>query len=335
MTNTQRNLLYRVILIATAIILLVLIISRKQENDGISIKRFVLIQYNDSPLSELSHEGIIEGLTNSGFVKDHDYKMKVNNAQGDISTLNLMIDAALNDRPDLIFVTSTPTLQIAAKKIKHIPIVFTVVADPINAGVGSSFENHQPNITGISTMGDYEGMVNWLKIIMPGIKSVGTLFTPGEFNSVKNLEEFKRFSEAAGIELITVPVNSSSEVTDAAMALASKKPDIICQIIDNLTSGAFSGIVKIARKEKIPLFGFVSEQAEEGAIFVISRNYKQAGIDAALLAKKILDGHEPETIPFEFVSLTDIIVNRDAATYFGIELPASILENDKTLFIGE
>ncbi|HKM92648.1 MAG TPA: ABC transporter substrate-binding protein [Prolixibacteraceae bacterium] len=309
------------------------VLGRRQNTDNSNIKQFVLIQYNDSPLSEMSRQGIVDGLVQTGFIEGVDFKLTVNNAQGDVSTLNLMIDAVINKQPDLLFVTSTPTLQVAAKKIKNIPIVFSVVADPVNAAVASSFEKHFPNITGISTMGDYKGMVNWLKVIMPNVKSIGTLFSPGEVNSVNNLADFKKHADEAGIELIAVPVNSSSEVADAAMSLLAKNPDLICQIIDNLTSGAFSGIVKVTRDAKIPLLGFVSEQASEGAVFVISRNYHQAGVDAALMARKIIDGANIAQMPIEFVSKTDLIVNQQAADFYGLILPNELLEHPNLIFI--
>jgi ABC-type uncharacterized transport system substrate-binding protein len=304
-----------------------LFLTKTKKESGIQSekKKLVLIQYNDSPLSELSQEGILEGLSQIGLKKDVDFDLKISNAQGDISTLNLMMDAVLNDKPDLVFVTSTPTLQVAAKKIKDVPVIFTVVADPIVAGVGTSFSAHLPNITGISTLGDYEGMVRWLKVIMPGVKTIGTLYTPGESNSVKNMNELKKYAELAGLKLIATPVNSSTEIPDATMAMADNKPDAICQIVDNLTSGAFSGIVKVSKNQKIPLFGFVSDQTDKGAIMVVSRNYKQAGIDAVMLAKKIFYGTSPADIPFEFVSKTDIIINTDAAAFYGITLPDELL----------
>jgi len=317
-----------IILVLVAVIgALYLTVTKKEKVTLSEKKKLVLIQYNDSPLSELSQEGIFEGLTQIGLTRGIDYDLKISNAQGDISTLNLIMEGVINDRPDLVFVTSTPTLQVAAKKIKDIPVIFTVVADPIVAGVGTSFTEHLPNITGISTLGDYEGMVSWLKKIIPGVKTIGTLFSPGESNSVKNMNEFKKFAEMAGLQLMAVPVNSSSEVTDAAMAMAVTRPDVICQIIDNLTSGAFSGIAKVSKNQKIPLFGFVSDQAEKGAIMVVSRNYKQAGIDAVILAKKVFDGTSPADIPFEFVSKTDIIINTEAAAFYGITLPDELVNS--------
>jgi ABC-type uncharacterized transport system substrate-binding protein len=315
-----------IILLAGGVVAL-LILTKKDDNkeNQLQKKKLALIQYNDSPLSELSKDGILEGLEQIGLAKDVDFELKVSNAQGDIGTLNMMVDMVYNNKPDLIFVTSTPTLQVVSKKIKDIPVVFTVVADPIVAGVGTSFTEHQSNITGISTLGDYEGMVRWVKQILPGTKTIGTLFSPGEMNSVKNMNDMTKYVEQAGLKLITVPVNSSAEVSDAALALVGNRPDVICQIIDNITSAAFSGISKVVQDSKIPLFGFVSDQAEKGAIMVVSRNYKQAGIDAVMLAKKVFDGTSVSDIPFEFVSKTDVIINTEAASYFGVTLPEELL----------
>lgn len=326
------------ILLAIALILIFTDKNRQKEStsDGFNTEKVLslyLIQYNDSPLSEMSEKGIIDGLASNGLIRDQHYTLQISNAQGDIAALNLMIDAARNAEPDLVFVTSTPTLQVAAKKIQNIPLVFSVVADPIVAGVGTSFSDHLPNVTGISTLGDYGGMISLLKIMLPQIKTIGTLFSPGEANSIKNMNDLKKYAEAANITLLTVPINSGTEVTDAAMSLAGQHPDAICQVVDNLTSASFSGIQKAAQNARIPLFAFVSEQARQGAMMVVSRDYHQAGVDAVRLAMRVFQGEKVENIPFEFVSKTDILINPKAAEFYGVKIPESFYQKENVIVI--
>ncbi len=332
MKNSTANLL-KILALVVIVLAVFFIVNRKPQSRGESVMKLALVQYNDSPLSELTREGIEKGLFMQGLRKDTDYVLKVYNAQGDGSTLNLIFDAVLNEKPRLVFVTSTPTLQVAVQKIKEIPVVFTTVADPVAAGVGSSYEDHLPNVTGISTLGDYEGMVNLVKAIIPGVKSIGTLFSPGELNSVKNMNYFKAYAEAAGVGLITVPVNSSSETADAALSLVARKPEVVCQIIDNLTSLSAATIIRTCREHQVPMFGFVSDQSEKGAILVVSRDYVQAGIDAVRLAKKIFDGADPAGIPFEFVSRTEILINTVAARENNITIPEEILNRENTVIV--
>lgn len=287
--------------------------------------RFVIVQYNDAPISELTLQGLIYGLEESGLLEGKDFDLQIKNAQGDITTLNSIINQVASDKYDIVFITSTPTLQCAIKKIKDQDIVFTTVADPITAGAGKSFSQHLPNVTGISTMGDYEGMAKLLKTLLPSAHRIGTLYSPGEANSVNNLETFRKYTKQEGLEVIATPVNSSSEITDAALSMCSQRIDVICQIIDNLTSASFPGINRVARKTKIPLFGFVSEQVEDGAILAVSRDYIQAGKDAARLALRILQGEQASNLPFEFVSKTNLIINLEAADYYGISIPDAVI----------
>jgi len=296
--------------------------------------QLVLIQYNQSPISELTQKGIFDGLKNAGLKEGTDFEFKIYNALGKTDTLNTIIDAVIPEKPDLIFATSSPTIQLLSRKIKDIPIVFTAVSNPLITGTGSTFENHIPNITGISTIGDYRGMIRWMKKIAPATKKIGTLFTPSEVNSVKDLDDLRRVASWANIEVISAPVNESSEIAVATRDILSQKPDIFCQIVDNLTSSSFSGIMDACREQKVPVFGFVSDQAEKGAVFVISRDYYQAGMDAVFFAMKIWNGKQQvKDIPFDFVTRTNTYINIKAAAEYGIKFPKEILSDPDVIVI--
>lgn len=325
--------LFRAILIIVALSAVLLILDKHDNRENSKKYRFGLIQYNDTPLSELSRSGIIEGLAQYGYQKEKDYELLEFNAQGDVGSLNMMTDAVINKQADLVFITSTPTLQAAIKKIKNIPVVFSVVADPILAGAGTSFENHLPNLTGISTLGDFDGMVKWVQKILPAARTLGTVYTPGETNSVKNMNELQKYAEQAGLTLLVVPVNSSQEMMDACLSLCNQHPDVICQIVDNLSASAASSIISTAGRNGIPVFGFVSDQAKKGAVFVVSRDYHQAGVDAVKLAVRILKGENPGKIPFEFVSKTKLLINPKAARSFGITFPEELSKDNDVIVI--
>jgi ABC-type uncharacterized transport system substrate-binding protein len=286
--------------------------------------KFILAQYSDTPISELTKDGILLGFKELGLVRGKDFDITIQNGQGDIGTINNIISNIASGNYDIVFVTSTPTLQAAASKIKTTPVIFSCVADPVKAGAGKSFEVHQSNITGISTLGDYNGGLNCFVKIMPGLKSVGTIFTPGEANSVSNLQIFTNFAKKKNIEVIGVPVNSPNEVPDAALVLVTKKIDAVCQIIDNLTSASFGTIARAAEKKHLPVFGFVSEQAALGAIATVSRDYIQSGKDAVRVAARILNGEKPEDIPFAYVRKSEIVINKKAARYYKVSIPESV-----------
>jgi ABC-type uncharacterized transport system substrate-binding protein len=284
------------------------------------------LNYAPSTMVEDCHRGFFDELPKLGVVRGRDCEITVSNAQGDAATLAMMVDAAISARADLILLTSTPTLQVAVQKVRDIPVVFNVVANPMLAGAGRSFDDHLPNVTGISTMSDYAEMARVVKLCLPDARRVGTLFATNEDNSIFNKESMAAALGAVGIELVARGITSPGDVPDAALALTGGDIAALCQVNSNVLDAAFASITMAARGDHKPLFGFTSGQARKGgAAVAVARDYEQAGRDMARLVLRVMRGERPATIPIQLVSKTRIVVNRANAAACGLELPDSLL----------
>jgi ABC-type uncharacterized transport system substrate-binding protein len=200
------------------------------------------------------------------------------------------------------------------------------VANPVLAGAGESETKHQANVTGISTMSDYEGMAQVVQECLPQAQRLGTLFNPNEINSVYNKDSTTAALKKRGIELVAVATSTSSEVADAALSLAAMDIDGICQVASQLHDAAFSGVAQAARKAKKPLFTFMRGLVADGGAVAVSRDYVQAGRDGANLAVRVMRGEDPAKIPFQPVSRTEIVVHLKNAAQCGLTIPASLLK---------
>jgi ABC-type uncharacterized transport system substrate-binding protein len=287
--------------------------------------KLALAHYVDSPNSEACEKGIRQALADKNLTEGVDYTLKDYNAQGDISTLNSIAGALGNESWDLVFVTSTPTVQLMAKKMPDTKIVFTNVGDPLVAGLGKSFEDHLPNLCGISTMSNFEGLLKMVQFLQPGIKRAGTVFTPAEINSVSYKDHLVEAAKKMGIEMLAVPANSANEVLDAANSLVAHRIDAFCQISDNLTGSCSSAILKVSLNSKIPYYGFVTEQIHQGAVAVCARDYYQAGYEAGQMGIEVLSGKDPAKIPYRYVEKTDYLISPETARLYGISIPDQIL----------
>ncbi|MFH1476731.1 MAG: ABC transporter substrate-binding protein [Verrucomicrobiota bacterium] len=289
--------------------------------------RLFFLQYVQSQFVEETCRGFFERLEYHGLQRNRDYDIKILNAHADMATLMAMTSAAADDRPDLILLTSTPTLQAVLRKVSDIPVVFGAVGDPVRAGAGQSVTQHLPNITGITTLSDFAGMVAVVRECLPDARRIGTLFVPAEINSVLYRDALAEAARRNGLDLVSVAVSTSTEVPDAAMALAAKPVDAICQITDNLNDASFPGIVQAARRYQKPLLAFVSGQAiNGGAAVAVARDYEQVGRDMADLALRIRHGESPATIPFQPASRTRLVVNPENAARCGLRLPPELLK---------
>lgn len=286
--------------------------------------KLAIVHYVDSPNSEDCEKGIRNALTENNLQEDEDYTIKVYNAQGDVSTLNSISQSIGSEKWDLVFAISTPSVQLLTKKLPEQKIIFTNVADPVIAGLGKSFDDHLPNVTGVSTMSDFDGLIKLSAILMPGLKLAGTVYTPSEINSVAYKDYLVRAAKKAGIEVIAAPANSATEVMDAANSLVSRNIEAFCQISDNLVGSSGSSIIKVSNNNRIPCFGFVASQFNLGAMAVCARDYVQAGYEAGQMGIEVLAGKSPGQIPFRYVTMTHYRVNREAALFFGLTIPENL-----------
>lgn len=284
------------------------------------------IIYTDSPMVDDCRVGLLDELPKLGMVPGRDLVLTERNAQGDMPTLQALVDAALSQGPDVIMCLSTPTLQALINRVKDIPIVFTVVANPVHAGAGKTALDHLPNVTGVSTASDYVGMARLVRECLPDATAVGTLFATGEDNSVFNRESMENALRDVGIKLVSTGVSTTSEIPDAAQSLVGRNIQAVCQVLGNITESGFPAISQAARKSGKPVFAFTSGAVEKGmADVALARDYEQAGRDMARLAVYVLRGENPANMPFQTVSKSNVVVNLKTSAKSGLDIPPAVL----------
>jgi ABC-type uncharacterized transport system substrate-binding protein len=287
--------------------------------------RLSFIQYNNTLDVEESEAGVLAGLKDAGLEPGRDFDYTVRNAQGDMATVTGLIDAAIVDGADMLVTFSTPTLQAAIQRTKTIPVVFTYVANALTVGAGKSDTDHLPNVTGVYLMGAFDKMLALVREVMPRAKVLGTVYVPAEVNMVHQRDGLMASAERSGFTIKSVAANSSIEVADAAIALATSGIDAICQIAGNMTATAFPGIAHAANRSRVPVFVFQSAQLRAGGMLAVSRDYFGSGVASGQLAARVIRGESPATIPFIEYAPTKLMVNLDAARTIGFRMPQAVI----------
>lgn len=293
--------------------------------------RVDVVEYLETPNVEINRKGIIDGLAKAGLVDGRDLELRIRNAQGDMAALNTIMDATASDGTDLLITATTPALQAALQRAGRRPVVFSLVANPMVAGAGRSEQDHLPNVTGAYVTAPHQEGLEALRLCLPGVRRIGTLFVPAEVNSVYYKDELVKAARALGIEVELVGVSSSGEISDAAMALCSRDIEAVCQISDNLTGASFASIAQAARRARLPLLGFASGQATSGAFMTVSRDFYDGGLATAGMAARVLRGESPAGMPFQPVATIRYVFNTAAAAEVGITIPEELLQLGDTV----
>jgi putative tryptophan/tyrosine transport system substrate-binding protein len=232
----------------------------------------------------------------------------------------------------MFFALATPCLQACINSETDKPVIFTRVANPFLVGVVEDVDEQQQNVTGISTRSAFQQTIAIIKQLMPKIKVIGTVWSPSEINSEYYLELQKEFAEAAGWEVKSVPINSSSEMKIAVQSLVNEGIDCFYQLFDNLTSLGLESEISIANEEKIPLFSNVISDVFRGAAVSVGWDWYDSGYKAGEIAVQVYHGQKPNEIPIENMKNVKIYINKTAADIQGLKISDEFLKSaDKVI----
>ena len=284
-----------------------------------------IVQLVEHPSLDAARIGFLDGLEKNGYGVDK-VKIEYQNAQGDFATASMISQQFVNSGVDLILAIATPAAQAAAHATSTIPIVFTAVTDPVQAGLVKSLQEPGGNITGVSDLTPIALQIELLKKMFPNVKTIGAVYNPGEANSAVQKAIAEQVCKEYGLRLITAGVSSTAEVYQAAQSLVGRV-DAFYVWTDNAVVTAIESMIMIAEDFKIPLIAGEDNSVEKGALATVGISYYDIGVQTGEMAAKILDGASPAKIPVGFQEETMIVVNLDAAKRMGVNVSPEIIDS--------
>jgi putative tryptophan/tyrosine transport system substrate-binding protein len=295
--------------------------------------RIAIIRAADWMGREWSEDAIKLGLREADMEPGRDYELEISSAQGDLSTLPSLLDAAMDAKVQVIVTLQDATLQAAVQRVKSVPVVFNLLSDPFAAGAGTSDTNHLPNITGVYSpgFGDPEQVrrVALIRQVIPKARRIGVLFSPEEKLSVDFKDRMTKAAQEAGLRVSAVPVSGVGEVGDATRSLCAQKVDAI-ELFGNAAHAGFPALIKAARECKVPVFSPSPFEVLQGAIASFYPDFQEGGVEAGKMIARVLRGESPASIPFYRLQTTKLVVNQG----MGITLPSDVVKRADSV-VGE
>jgi putative ABC transport system substrate-binding protein len=249
-------------------------------------------------------------------------------AQGDLTAVPGLIDAALSDGADLVFTLLPETTVAAARKDLKIPLVFQMTGEPAALGLRKNDSTQQPRLTGAYTTFQQSLIVPIARGCLPKARKLGILFNPNNRFSVIHKDSLIRTNWYT-MEPVTVEFHSDSEVPAAVRVLIEKKVDGV--ILVSGIGKAAKAAIEEARGAKVPVFGFLAEHALAGAIVAREPTTRWGGFEAGRLAGRILRGEPADQIPF--IQGVDYITyaNTGAAKDLGVTILDALMRNARVV----
>ena len=290
------------------------------------MKHVAITAIVEHPSLDQIRDGVKDELTDSGYKLNENLTVQYKSAQGSSATAAQIARQFIAAKPDVIVAIATPSAQATAAATKQIPVVFAGITDPVAAKLIKNWQPTGTNITGVSDYQEIVPQIDFMKKIVPNVKSVGYIYSPSEINSTVVLKNLQTHLAKQNISLIAVPAQRTADISTAANTLKGKV-DLIYTTTDNNVVSAYESLVKFANENKIPLLASFPDAIERGAVAAYGMSYYDVGRQSGKLVIRILKGEKPGNIAPELGQSLRLVINADAAKKQGVNLSTEIIQS--------
>ena len=285
-----------------------------------------ILQQLEHNALDSAREGFVQALADNGFKDGETITIDYQNAQSDASNLSTMSERFVNNKCDLVLAIATGAAQTMASKTEEIPILFTAVTDPVDAGLVDSNEVPGGNVSGTTDMNPISEQIDLLLKLVPDAQTVGLLYTSSEDNSILQMNIVKGILDEKGIAYIEQTVTNSGEVQQAAQSVIPKV-DAVYLPTDNVIASAMPIVAQVAMEEKVPVICGEENMVFSGGLATLGINYYNLGYQTGEMAVRIFsEGADISAMPVESLTNFNYVINGEMAEAIGIEIPDDLME---------
>jgi putative ABC transport system substrate-binding protein len=229
--------------------------------------------------------------------------------------------------PDVILAHSSAALAPLLQVTRTVPIVFTVVADPVGAGYVEGLARPGGNATGFTNF-EYGIAGKWLELlkeIAPGVTRVAVLRETAIAAGPAQFGALQGSASSLGVELRPVDVRDADEIERAIAAFAQGSNSGL--IVTGSPAAVFHRelIISLAARHQLPAVYNNRVYAGSGGLISYGPDFVDQFRRAAGYVDRILKGEKPADMPVQASTKYELVINLKTAKALGLKIPPTLL----------
>jgi putative ABC transport system substrate-binding protein len=270
--------------------------------------------------------GFRQGLSETGYVEGKNVKIEYRWADGHNDRVPDLAADLVRRQVKVIAANYPPVLEAKAATAT-IPIVFTSAADPVKAGLVTSFNRPAGNLTGVYLIGPEleTKRLEILRQLIPGAVSIGVLANPNYPDADREVRELQAAANVVERQIHLVRATTEPEIDAAFATLAQQRVDALLVASDPFFSSRRDYLVALAARYKLPTIYNQREFAAAGGLASYGTDFADGYRQARNYVGRILNGQKPSDLPVVQPTKIELIVNLKAAKALGLAIPPSLL----------
>ncbi|SRR6266567_2716413 len=271
--------------------------------------------------------GLQKGLRDLGYTEGRDITIEYRYADGHLERLPGLAAELVRLKVDVIVAETTPASVAAKQATTTIPIVMTIVGDPVGSGLIASLARPEGNITGLSLqLSDVTAKrLQLLQEVVPRVSGVAILWNSASPVTPPQFIEAQAAAPGLGIKLQSLGVQTPDDFKRVFQDATRRRTGALLVLDDFLLTRHVRQIAALTVKNRLPAIAGIAEFAEAGGLVVYGPNFPDVSRRAATYVDKILKGAKPGDLPIEQPTKFDLVVNLKTAKTLGLTIPQSLL----------
>jgi putative ABC transport system substrate-binding protein len=235
--------------------------------------------------------------------------------------------------PDAILAPGSAAAGPLLQATRSVPVVFTVVPDPVGAGFVDSLERPGGNATGLASF-DYSLGGKWLetlKEIAPGVRRVGVLRDPAVTAGIGQWSAIQAAAPRFGVEASPINLRDAPDLARDVAAFAAPgkgaapRDGGLVVTSSALTVRHRALIVRTAAEHGLPAVYYAKAFVPGGGLVSYGSDRADQFRRAAGYVDRILNGESPADLPVTAPANYELAVNLKTAKALGLTVPKSLL----------
>ncbi|WFU21222.1 ABC transporter substrate-binding protein [Bradyrhizobium sp. CB1717] len=280
------------------------------------------------PGAQMRVDAFQQGLADRGWIANQNYRLEIRWPGPDPARQKLEALELVATTPDVLFATSTGTTRALREATQRIPIVFVGLSDPVGTGLVANLARPTGNLTGFSL---YEHSMSgkWLSLLkdmVPGMSHAAVLFNPDSAPYAPfYIEAAHQMESRLGMKITGASVRTGADIAGVIEAAARNGAGLVV-----LPDGGFFGAqsamtIPLLAQRRVPAIFAVRFYAANGGLMSYGADLTQQFRDGAGYVDRILRGADIRTLPVQFASKFELVINMKAANALGLAIPSRLL----------
>ena len=272
-------------------------------------------------------EAFVKGLRQLGWAEGDNLRVDRRWTEGDAERGRQYASELVALAPDVILTTGSAGLIPLLQVTRTIPIVFTIVPDPVGAGFIDSLARPGGNATGFVQF-EFGLSGKWLELlkeVAPDVTRVAVLREPGLTAAIAQFAALQAVAPSMRVELVPLNFRDQADIERTVAAFARSSNDGMVVTSGPLAAVHRGVIVAAAARHKLPTVYVSRFTALDGGLISYGPDFRDQYWRAAGYVDRILKGEKPGDLPVQAPTKYELVVNLKAAKALGLEIPATLL----------